>query len=235
MKRYLLTAVLAVSLLTGARAQHLHTYAGDNNHDGYLDFSGPLPLINLTYQSNSVPAASGYGFSGSYTPTAQHKSDYSGQGVTDVHGALSGTYIVMTLYAVDGPAGGSFAFFEAGGTQPAFTLAVGQSGGTSSFPLTEEVYFALIPSDPYGHIHGRQFAVNLPGTYTVTWALGNTQPNGTGSSLQNPDEGLRTFTQTFVAVPEPRVAALFAAGALLLGMRCRRWFGRGIVRPRGGG
>jgi len=68
-------------------------------------------------------------------------------------------------------------------------------------------------SDPYGHIHGRSWTANQPGTYTVDYILHD-------ASGQHPDSA--PFTVTYGAVPEPGTAALLAGGLAALGLVRRR-------------
>lgn len=216
------------TLTLSAHAQHSHGYVGDADGDGYLDVvsadtgSGTLlltlPTRTLSYASTGVYADAGFNFNGSYTFSALHGSESS---VNNPQGALSGTKIYMTLYSVTGPTGATFAFFEDGGTAPAFTMTTGMTGGSDSFVLTEEAYFELDPSDPYGHIHGRRFAADTFGTYNITWVLTNSESIGTQDSLSNPNAGERFFTQTFNAVPEPTTAVMVGL-ALATGLFCFR-------------
>ncbi len=78
--------------------------------------------------------------------------------------------------------------------------------------------------DPYGHIHGRGFTVDQPGTYHVGFTLYDLGVVGPlGEPLQAPSV---TYDFTFVAVPEPHGALLMAIGAAALGLRRRR----GLIR-----
>lgn len=227
-----LAALLAFAALSSlAHAQHSHGYIGDANGDGYLDAVSAdtgagsllltLPTRTMSYSPTSAQGLAGYDFVGTYTFSALHGSQSM---VNNPQGALSGTMIYMTLYAVSGPTGANFAFFESDETETpyvAFSLETGTTGSTNSFVVTEQEYFELDPSDPYGHIHGRSFGADTYGTYTLTWVITNSQPTGTQSSLDNPDSGLRYFTQTFNAVPEPSTWAMIGAAAAI-GLFCLR-------------
>ena len=68
-------------------------------------------------------------------------------------------------------------------------------------------------TDPYGHIHGRSWTANQPGTYTVDYILKD-------ASGQHADSA--PFTVTYGAVPEPGTAALLAGGLAALGLVRRR-------------
>ena len=68
-------------------------------------------------------------------------------------------------------------------------------------------------TDPYGHLHGRSWTANQPGTYTVDYILKD-------ASGQHADSA--PFTVTYGAVPEPGTAALLAGGLAALGLVRRR-------------
>ena len=68
-------------------------------------------------------------------------------------------------------------------------------------------------TDPYGHLHGRSWTANQPGTYTVDYILHD-------ASGLHPDSA--PFTVTYGAVPEPGTAALLAGGLAALGLVRRR-------------
>ncbi len=230
--RFFAAGLLALAALTTSlHAQHSHGYIGDANGDGYLDAVSAdtgagtllttLPTRTMTYGTSSPQALAGYNFVGTYTFSALHGSQSL---VSNPQGALSGTKIYMTLYAVSGPEGANFAFFESDETETpyvAFTMETGTTGSTNSFVITEEEYYELNPSDPYGHIHGRSFGADTFGTYTLTWVLTNSESSGTISSLDNPNSGLRYFTQTFNAVPEPSTWAMIGIAAAF-GLFCLR-------------
>ena len=68
-------------------------------------------------------------------------------------------------------------------------------------------------SDPYGHIHGRSWTANQPGTYTVDYILHD-------AFGQHADSA--PFTVTYGAVPEPGSAAILAGALAALGLVRRR-------------
>ena len=68
-------------------------------------------------------------------------------------------------------------------------------------------------TDPYGHLHGRSWTANQPGTYTVDYILHD-------ASGLHPDSA--PFTVTYGAVPEPGTAALLAGALAALGLVRRR-------------
>ena len=69
----------------------------------------------------------------------------------------------IEFVSVTGPPGGSFSFWEVNATQPTWTRATGWSstpGSGPSFPV-------IVNGD--GHVHGRCFTMDKPGTYTATF------------------------------------------------------------------
>ncbi len=97
--------------------------------------------------------------------------------------ALPGSHLVMVFDSVVGPNGGEIAFWDSfdgffDATEITFTVPVGAKDGANPFSLSEND--GSEGSDPYGHIHGRKFSVNLPGLYTVGFRLIDTAHNGPG-------------------------------------------------------
>jgi hypothetical protein len=232
MKKILLFAFgIALILTSQAHAQHSHGYVGDFNDDGYLDFGDTetgnvLTDLGTRQMDPSIPTDryydEGFYYNGSWTPSALHGSDI-GVG-SDAYGALSGGYIYLVLYEVQGPTGATFGFYESGSQSVTLTMTTGMTGGTGQIALTEDSFFEADPSDPYGHYHGRRWVATAPGTYTVKFALVNTE-TGTMNSVDNEDHtDQQYFTLTWTVVPEPSTVLLLAVAAfvVLYGMRKRK-------------
>ncbi len=106
--------------------------------------------------------------------------------------AALGSHIEAVLEAVEGPAGGSFGFWETpGGDLDAdaitFSVSVGETNGTHRFPVSENDGSA--GADPYGHIHGRVYSATLPGLYRVGFRFIDTSHNGTnGGPIHTPSD-----------------------------------------------
>src|SRR5205085_8776513 len=83
--------------------------------------------------------------------------------------AAFGSKLAIQVVSADGPAGGSFAFWEGDGESDlgaiTFSLPVGATNGTNSFVVSENN--GVPGTDPYGHIHGREFTTSSAGTYLV--------------------------------------------------------------------
>lgn len=96
--------------------------------------------------------------------------------------ALLGSRLAVQLVRVAGPAGGAVQFWEGDGENPGnqitFQVPVGETQGTNAFVISEND--AMPGSDPYGHIHGREFTTSTSGLYTVGFRLVDVSTNGTG-------------------------------------------------------
>ncbi len=104
------------------------------------------------------------------------------------HPAL-GAELSIELMAVEGPSGGTFAFWEHGSTTPTISLLAGATG-TERWILSENGGAA--GSDPYGHVHGRRLTADSPGIYTVTFRLHDESTHGTdGTALHVASEPLQ--------------------------------------------
>lgn len=152
--------------------------------------------------------------------------------------ALSGAWIVMKIDSISGPDGATFAFWEEhdGMLHVSESYKIGTSTGTDYWTLTDPslvigdgttppattttnaVSLEAEPpyGDPYGHLHGRSFTVDTPGTYTVSFILHDA--NGIQA-----DSAPFVLTYT-TAVPEPgTIALLTGAGVAGLALYRRRF------------
>jgi hypothetical protein len=112
--------------------------------------------------------------------------------------ALLGSRLAVQVTDVAGPAGGAIGFWEGDGENPGnqvtFSVPVGTTGGTSSFVISEND--GAPGSDPYGHIHGREFTATTAGLYTVGFRLVDGSTNGPGGGpLHAPSSVLSMFFQ----------------------------------------
>lgn len=112
--------------------------------------------------------------------------------------ALLGSRLAIEIVSADGPSGGAVQFWEGDGENPGnrvtSSLAVGSTNGTFRFIISEND--GSPGSDPYGHIHGREFTVNLPGLYRVGFRLVDVSTNGLGGGpLHSPSSVLPILFQ----------------------------------------
>jgi len=94
----------------------------------------------------------------------------------------------IEVVSVQGPAGGSFAFWEVGAVAPTWLRAAGWTGTGATFPV-------IVNGD--NHAHGRAFTMDRPGTYTVTFCAVDTAGKFTPSANK---------TITFVAQQPPKLS-----------------------------
>lgn len=71
----------------------------------------------------------------------------------------------IQIISVSGPAGATFAFWEAGATTPTWTRATGWNASGGDYPE----FITYEDASGVGHIHGRLFTATHPGTYTVAF------------------------------------------------------------------
>ncbi len=153
-----------------------------------------LPMVLRTNGNNT-----GHYRGDSLTFTALSATDL---GTGQVLGrALLGSRLAVQVAEVAGPAGGAIGFWEGDGENPgnqvAFSVPVGTTGGMSSFVISEND--GTPRSDPYGHIHGREFTATTAGLYTVGFRLVDVSTNGPGGGpLHSPST---VFSMLFQAGP----------------------------------
>jgi hypothetical protein len=110
---------------------------------------------------------------------------------------------------VDGPAGATFSFWEAGATQPTFSLETGTKALQTIYITGHGTPEDNIDQDPFGSITGRNFTVDKPGIYTVTFLISDLSPFGDGAGrIHAPVFYTMTFEATAAAIPEPSTFAL---------------------------
>ena len=200
--RLLAGFVVVVAGLIPARADtHIFAGAAGTNSGDALVFtvaslfdtrSGyKLPMVLRTNGNNA-----GYHRGDTLTFTALSATDL---GTGQVLGrALLGSRLAVQVVEVSGPAGGAIGFWEGDGENPGnqitFSAPVGTTGGTSSFVISEND--GAPGSDPYGHIHGREFTATTAGLYTVGFRLIDVSTNGPGGGpLHSPSSVLSMYFQ----------------------------------------
>jgi hypothetical protein len=107
--------------------------------------------------------------------------------------AAFGAELAVQVVSVDGPPGGSFAFWEGDGEndlgQITFSVPVGTTNGTNFLVISENN--GVPGADPYGHIHGREFTTGKAGTYFVGFRVIDISTNGLGGGpIQSPSDVL---------------------------------------------
>ena len=112
----------------------------------------------------------------------------------------------IELVSVQGPAGGSFAFWEVGAVAPTWLRAAGWTGTGATFPV-------ILNGD--NHVHGRAFTMDKAGTYTVTFRAVDNAGRFTASANK---------TITFVAQQPPKLSVGVADGGVSLAFTSRSNF-----------
>src|SRR6185295_7256922 len=107
--------------------------------------------------------------------------------------AAFGLRLAVQVVSVQGPPGGSFAFWEGDGESDlgtiTFSVPVGTTNGTNYLIISQNS--GEPGADPYGHIHGREFTSSAQGIYTVGFRVIDASTNGLGSGpIQAPSDVL---------------------------------------------
>lgn len=108
--------------------------------------------------------------------------------------AAFGSRLAVQVVSVSGPPGGRFAFWEGDGESDlgaiTFSVPVGTTNGAHYLLISENG--GEPDTDPYGHIHGREFTTSLPGTYLVGLRVIDVSGNGTGGGpIHSPSDVLK--------------------------------------------
>ena len=176
-----------------------HIYAGalGTNQNDKLYFSNGV-LMDATSTNFALPQVlrtNGFN-AGCYrgdalTFSASAGASVNGGPISD-HAAF-GSRLAIQLTSVQGPPGGTFAFWEGDGESDlgniTFSVAVGTTNGTNFFVISENN--GAPGADPYGHIHGREFTTSAPGIYLVGFRVIDISTNGLGGGpIQSPSDEL---------------------------------------------
>lgn len=191
--------VAAVSVANG---QHLHFVAGTatptpgakllavNSNDFVLD-TGYVRTMTL---AASGPQAGHWRVS--------HPFIVAGATPPPEEGAPAlGAWIHMGMVSVSGPAGGEIGYWEVGATAPTIRLRVDETG-TNLWHISEND--GSPGSDPYGHIHGRNFTATKPGLYIIGFRFVDLSTNGIGGgALHVPSDIIPVAFQAGITLSAP--------------------------------
>jgi len=236
MKRKLQILAMGLGLMAEPvciQAQHGHLdtgAAGQNQGDALTfingaDFAASSGYVKELAFSGSGTYA-GY-YQGGITLTAVHAlpgTDASGiPYVAHPQAAAPGAFLQYAIVSVEGPAGGSFQFWEGGATAPTFRYDSGYQAGASPILIAlsdASLGAGTAGGDPYGHLHGRRFTTTTSGEYTVGFQVVDTSALGAGGGpIQSPSDVLLI---RFSSVPEPQTVALGLLGLAALAFAVRR-------------
>ncbi len=197
--------VLLTAIEASAQEEIPHVNAGAVTQE----FGSPLFFV----QGDTYEAASGwivplrFSTNGNYAGWFHNEIVFGALPATPGFGgpypnaALPGTKIYIEVTSVLGPPGGVFTFWQTRSNTPTFTVPTGTVDSTNHWKLTDGS--GRPGADPYGHRHGRRFAVNLPGTYTAGFTLRDLGTNGPGAGPIHAASDL--YVMRFLAQPEPFV------------------------------
>lgn len=194
--------LLAFGLNPAARAD-THIYVGATGTNLHDRLSFTVAALFDTRSGYRLPMAlrstglnAGHYRGDTLTFTALSASDL---GTGQVPGrALFGSRLGIQVVRLEGPAEGALAFWDGDGENPGdrvtFRVPTGTVHGTNTFVISEND--GAPGSDPYGHIHGREFTTTAPGLYTVGFRAVDLSTNGPGGGpLHAPSEVLDMYLQ----------------------------------------
>ena len=229
--------LLATGQVLHAQHGHLNAGALGTNQNDQLYFangnvfaatSGYVQTMSL---SNSGTYAGYYNSGPSFTALPQTVAN--GGPVPDA--TAFGSFIQMRLESVTGPAGGTFGFWEEDATTPTISLAVGASSPSALWALSDASLGAGQPgADPFGHLHGRRFTVDVEGDYTIGFRLFDTSTNGLAGGPIHAVSDIFLLNFQGATVPESSTLALLSVASGGLGCLAwrRRRTARGDQTPR---
>jgi len=202
---------VSVAVLLMATLLNFSTLNAQAHGHLYIGAVGTNPGDALTFDN-----AADYGTNSGFVFTLNHTNDgtyagyYAGNltfavlAATAENGSSSpfhpalGSLIYAQLISVEGPAGGEFAFWDSGASSPTAHLASG-STGTNLWKLSQND--GSPGTDPFGHIHGRQFTATRPGIYTITFRAFDLSTNGiNGAPIHTPSEPIQIYFQAGVNI-----------------------------------
>jgi hypothetical protein len=205
--RWVAAAIACWAMSATAIGQHAHLNAGAVGSlagnplyfpNGFNFITNSGYFLPLKFETNGPYAGH---HQGSLTLTALAATGDNG-GPAFGHAAF-GVRVEAEVVQVDGPAGGTFGFWDSDGEEDAteltFSVPVGERAGIRRFRLSENQ--GQPGDDPYGHIHGRRFSATVPGLYVVGFRLVDTGGNGAGGGPKHlPSEIFPIYMQAGTTV-----------------------------------
>jgi hypothetical protein len=173
--------LLAVAGMPGLRAQHYHLNAGA---------SAPAAGTKLLFQNGTefdtnsaffvrLQKNATNGFAGEYVGNISMTSLSADPLAPEPGHAAPGAFLEVEVVSVQGPAGATLSFWDRNIVegQKVFSVPAGTLDGTNRVTLSEGD--GSPGSDPYGHVHGRNWSASAPGSYSVGLRIIDTSENGT--------------------------------------------------------
>lgn len=137
--------------------------------------------------------------------------------------AGAGSFIQLRIDSVTGPDGAVFTFWQDAVAVISYKIGTGFQTAVTKIDVTDAT--ARIGSfdgtlngnnpaiDPFGHIHGRQYTFDQPGSYTVNYVL-------TDKAGKQADSA--PFVVNYQSIPEPQAALMVIGGMAVLAAWSRR-------------
>jgi hypothetical protein len=180
---YWLGSVVVAGLIS-CLAQHYHVNAGAEAVQAgtkLLFVNGAEFATNSGFFVRMARDTNG-GFAGEYVGALSLTALSADPLAPEPGHALPGSYLEVVMESVEGPTGGSISFWQRpeGTTQSErlFSVPSGTVAGTNRWNLSEGDGSA--GSDPFGHIHGRNFTASAEGLYRVGLRIVDSAGNGPG-------------------------------------------------------
>jgi hypothetical protein len=180
-----LTAIGLLLSTEGVRAQHGHLNAGakgTNQGDQLYWANGDIFAYNSGYVKEMT-----YADTGTYAGNYDGSISFTALPATTANGGPAfgapalGSLLVLEVFSVEGPAGGSWSYWDTGATKPTITVQSGTTDATNRIDLSNRAIGAGAPgADPFGHLHGRRQSVSKWGVYKVGFKIYDVSTNGTG-------------------------------------------------------
>src|SRR5688572_21700922 len=193
---------IAFASVLSLSAQHLHFVAGVH---------APVPGARLVaVNSNDFVLASGYVRTMALAArgaraglwSASHPFIVAAATPPPEEGAPAfGSWIHMGMVSATGPSGGELAYWEVNATSPTIRLRVGETNA-ELWRISEND--GSPGSDPYGHIHGRNFTATLPGLYIIAFRFVDLSTNGIGGGpIHAPSDLIYVAFQAGITLSQP--------------------------------
>lgn len=206
MTRWTGFAFFMVAVTQPLWAQHYHLHAGA---------SAPVAGTQLLFtDGDNYNTNSGFvvkmeknatnGFNGEYVGNISMAALSADPLAPEPGHAAPGTFIEVEIVSLDGPEGGAISFWDENNVHPEtgvriFSVPTGTRNGTNRIELSEGD--GSPGSDPYGHIHRRNFSATVAGLYTVGMRILDSSKNGPdGGPLHEASEVFPIYFQAGITL-----------------------------------
>jgi len=218
---WLAAMVLGCVSLSAQDRGHLNIGAAGQNIGDQVIFPNGADFIPSTGWSKDLTFTNGGTYAGFWQGniTLTALATTVANGGPAANAAAPGSFLRAEIVSVTGPVGSSFGFWEKGSKTPTYSIPSGTLDGHFTYDLSDKVLGAgTVGADPFGHLHGRRFTVDMEGEYTVGFRAFDTSVNGlSGQAIHTPSEILLIGFRG-ILVPEPSTFGLAFVGATLMSL-----------------